>query len=212
MKYIILILVFLLGLSGGVLRAQISSDYGIFLGISGEHRHTILPIPKIGSVKPAIGGFYRLNINPRYSLRGGVNYAIGTTPEELLLGNTPLQKADFYGLVEFNFLPLSVRRDRIKLSTYIATGLAYYKSLVVPFHTGVKYNATDELTLGVEWNIRRGFRDNPTDPDTGFRKFRLTEWNSFFGVTIGYQVIKTCRTCPFYETNRMYKKNRSKKR
>ena len=41
---------------------------------------------------------YRLNLNPRYSIRGGVNFGIGTTPEEEVLGHTPLQKADFYGL------------------------------------------------------------------------------------------------------------------
>jgi hypothetical protein len=204
MKRLLILIGFLSGLTG--LHAQQSSDYGIFLGLTGEHRHTILPIPKIGSLKPAFGGFYRYNLNPRYALRAGINYGIGTTPEEATLNHTPLEKADFYGLFEFNFLPLSPRKDRIKVSTYIGTGVAYYKSFVVPFHTGVKYNATDELTLGVEWNLRRGFRQDPTDPDTGYRLFRLTEWNSFFGVTIGYKVIKTCRTCPFYETNRKYKK------
>jgi hypothetical protein len=204
MKHIIILSVFLLCFAG--LRAQQSSDYGIFLGLSHEHRHTILPIPKLGSVKPAVGGFYRFNLNPRYALRAGINYGIGTTPEEEVLGHTPLQKADFYGLFEFNYLPLSPRRDRIKVSTFLATGVAYYKSPVIPFITGVKYNATDELTLGVEWHLRRSFRQDPTDPDNGFRMFRLTQWNTFFGVTIGYKVIRTCRTCPFYETNRNYKR------
>lgn len=204
MKQIVLVFGFLLILTG--VKAQQSSDYGIFLGISQEHRHTILPIPKIGSVKPAIGGFYRFNFNPRYSLRGGVNYGIGATEEELILNHTPLEKVDAYGLFEFNFLPLSPRRDRIKVSTYIGTGLAYYKSIVVPFNTGVKYNPTDELTLGVEWALRRSFRTDPIDMDTGYRLFRLTQWNSFIGITIGYKVIRTCRTCPFYETNRKYKK------
>ena len=204
MKQIVLVFGLLLALSG--LRAQQSSDYGIFLGISEEHRHTILPIPKIGSVKPAIGGFYRFNFNPRYAIRAGVNYGIGTSEEEDILNHTPLEKADAYGVFEFNFLPLSPRRDRIKVSAFIATGIAYYKSPVIPFITGVKYNATDELTLGVEWNLNRGFRQDPIDMDTGFRLFRLTEWNSFIGITIGYKVIKTCRTCPFYETNRKYRK------
>ena len=204
MKQIVLIFGLLLGFS--TVNAQQSSDYGIFMGMSQEHRHTILPVPKIASIKPAFGAFYRYNLNPRYALRAGVNYGIGTTPEEILLGHTPLEKADAYGLFEFNFLPLSPRRDRIKVSTYIATGVAYYKSLVIPFHTGVKYNATDELTLGIEWNLRRSFRGNPTDPDTGYRLFRMTDWHTFFGVTVGYKVIRTCRTCPFYETNRKFKK------
>ena len=209
MKRIILILSLLVGFGGVALKAQQSSDYGIFLGISQEHRHTILPVPKIGSVKPAIGGFYRYNFNPRYSLRAGVNFGIGTSAEELILVHTPLQKTDFYGLFEYNFLPLTAKRDRIKVSTYIGTGIAYYKSLVIPFTTGVKYNATDALTLGVEWNLRRSFRNNPTDAETGYRLFRLTEWNSFIGITIGYKVLRKCRTCPFYETNRNYKKKHS---
>ncbi len=204
MKQIVLVIGLLLGFAG--LKAQQSSDYGIFLGISQEHRHTILPVPKIGSVKPAVGAFYRFNFNPRYALRAGVNYGIGTTPEELILAHTPLQKVDAYGLFEFNYLPLSPRRDRIKLSTFIATGIAYYKSFVIPFNTGIKYNVTDELTLGVEWDLRRGFRTDPTDPESGYRLFRLTEWNTFFGITISYKVIRTCRTCPFYETDRKFKR------
>jgi len=204
MKQIVLLFGLLIAFSG--LRAQQSSDYGIFLGLSHEHRYTILPIPKISSVKPAVGGFYRYNLNPRYALRAGVNYGIGTSLEEAVLVQTPLQKADAYGLFEFNFLPLSPRRDRIKVSTYIASGIAYYKTIVIPFQTGVKYNVTDELTLGVEWNLRRSFRTDPTDLDSGYRLFRLTQWNTFFGVTIGYKVYRTCRTCPFYETNRKYRK------
>ncbi len=204
MKQIVVVFGLLLGFAG--LSAQQSSDYGIFLGMSQEHRHTILPVPKIASIKPAVGAFYRYNLNPRYALRAGFNYGIGTSLEELVLAHSPLQKAAAYGLFEFNYLPLSPKRDQIKVSTFIATGLAYYKSFVIPFTTGVKYNVTDELTLGVEWNLYRGFRKDPMDLKSGYRLFRLTEWNPFFGITIGYKVIKTCRTCPFYETNRKFKK------
>jgi len=204
MKQIILGLIFLWGFVG--LKAQQSSDYGIFMGITHEHRHTILPVPREGSVKPAVGAFYRFNMNPRYALRAGINYGIGDTPEELFFEEGPLQKADVHALFEFNFLPLSPRRDMIKVSTFIATGLSYYKGLMIPFTTGVKYNATEQLTLGAEWDLRYGFRNDPVDPDTGYRIFHIADWHSFFGITVGYKVIRRCRTCPFYETNRNYRK------
>ena len=59
-------------------KAQESSDYGIYLGMGAEHAQTILPIPEVNSglpsIYPAVGAFYRKNLNPRYSWRVEGNY------------------------------------------------------------------------------------------------------------------------------------------
>jgi len=199
-------LLLILGFSGlfGFVPAQESSDYGLFLGTSFEHSQTILPYWERGSFMPAIGAFYRYNLNPRYGIRGGVNFG--------MIPNTPTMMVDGHGLFEFNFLPLNPTRDKPKVSTFIAAGLGaiYYSSpiapnfgLTIPFDVGVKYRVSENWGLSLEWDLRRivwRFSENE------FSMFAPSNWYSYVGVTANYKIIRTCKTCPFYESNR--KKNR----
>ena len=200
-------LLLILGFSGlfGFVPAQESSDYGLFLGASFDHRQTILPHPVNVSFMPAVGAFYRYNLNPRYGIRGGINFG--------MIPNTSSMMLDGHGLFEFNFLPLNPTRDKPKVSTFIAAGLgAFYKSssnggndigVTIPFDVGVKYRISENWGLSLEWDLRRivwRFGENE------FSKFAPSNWYSYVGVTANYKIIRTCKTCPFYESNR--KKNR----
>ncbi|MCK5821666.1 MAG: hypothetical protein KAH17_07265 [Bacteroidales bacterium] len=191
-------LLLLLGFFGifGSASTQESTDYGFFLGMSQEHLQTIMPVPKAGSVMPAIGAFYRYNLNSRYGLRGGINYGLAT--------GAGLNSLDIHGLFEFNFLPLNPTLEKPKVSTFVAAGLGLYQiEPVMAFNVGVKYRLTERIGFSVEWDLRRKIIGADPDTDTYVLP---SNWYSHIGVTASYNIIKTCKTCPFYESNR--KKNR----
>lgn len=175
--------------------AQESNDFGLFLGTSYIHQSTILPVPgNLPNSQPdlGIGGFYRKNLNPRYALRFG--------------GYAGFNSADIHALFEFNFLPLNPRHDTPKVSTFVASGLAATYDVTnlfrpaIPFNVGVKYRVTERFGLSVEWNIRRLLTVGVNSPDSDDR------WRSLIGITANYNVIKTCKTCPYYESNRKRKR------
>ena len=191
-------LLLILGFSGvfGFVTAQESTDYGIFLGMSHEHSQTILPIPDAGSVLPDVGAFFRYNLNPRYGLKVGVNYGIAP--------GTALSALDVHGLFEFNFLPLNPTREKPKVSTFVAAGFGFFQlSPVWAFDVGVKYRVSKEVGLSLEWDLRRKISEALPDAES----FILpSSWYSHIGLTASYSIVRTCKTCPYYETNR--KKNR----
>ncbi len=196
MKRLLLILGFL-GLFG-LVSAQESTDYGLFLGMSQEHLQTILPIPKGESLMPAFGVFYRFNMNPRHSIRGGINYGMAQ--------GAGLTSLDIHALFEFNFLPLNPTREKPKVSTFVAAGLGFYQiEPVIAFNVGVKYRVTERVGLSLEWDLRR--KISKATPDTESGLYILpSNWYSHVGVTASYNIIKTCKTCPFYESSK--RKNR----
>lgn len=211
--------------------AQKSYDYGLFLGMTQSHLSSILPIPdnadpKLQSVPGhfglnyAAGGYYRYSLNSRYAIRGGANAGFKRDYLSPYLG-------EVYGLFEFNFHPLSPKRDKHLITSYIDVGLSYLidfeekkqadkfndvvlppskywiRNLRIPFNVGVRYNATPTLTIGVEWAIRKGYqldyRDTNAIPEY---TPLMANWRSHVGITVGYMVSNYCRTCPFYENER----------
>lgn len=205
--------------------AQKSYDYGLFMGMTQNHIYSILPLPDSGGLDYAAGGYYRYSLNERYSLRGGVNAGFDRT-------NLKPNMVDAYGFFEFNFHPLSPKRDKKLITSYISVGLSYVvdfplyntvsqmpnasmtkymiRNVRIPFNVGVRYNATPSLTIGVEWALRKGYQldyqetlNYPTVPLSP-PEFTplLANWRSHVGITIGYMVSNYCRTCPFYENER----------
>lgn len=220
MKKVLVIIGLLAAVQG--LLAQVSSDYGIFLGGTMHHLHSILPYPLTKPIAPAGGLYYRYNINSRYALRGGLN--AGFFPKDPNSPNFNVPELDLHGLVEFNFHVLNPKRKNRLLSSFIATGLSYiynnnvyenanarvlldpnykmteywFRNIAIPFNVGVKYNATEQLTLGAEWALRKTFQINWIEPDNK----QISNWQSYIGILIGYKIIKKCKTCPFYEQDR----------
>jgi hypothetical protein len=183
--------------------AQRSYDYGLFLGTTQSHRYSILPVPDINGLDYSAGGYYRYSLNSRYSLRGGVNLGFDRT-------NFMPNMFDAFGLFEFNFHPLSPKRDKKKLTSYVAVGLAYLDSIPfaqknfkvrVPFNVGVRWNATPSLTVGVEWALRKGY-EKDLNPLIDRYNPLLSNWKSHVGITVGYMVSNYCKTCPFYDNER----------
>jgi hypothetical protein len=184
-------------------KAQKSYDYGLFLGMTQSHRYSILPVPDFNGLDYAAGGYYRYSLNARYSLRGGVNLGFDHT-------NFMPNMVDAFGFFEFNFHPLSPKRDKKKVTSYISVGLSYLDSIPmapkirnirVPFNVGVRWNATPSLTLGIEWALRKGYEKDFTLPEPRYNPL-LANWKSHVGVTIGYMVSNYCKTCPFYDNER----------
>jgi hypothetical protein len=205
-------------------KAQKSYDYGLFLGMTESHGDfSILPIPDTSGFGYAAGGYYRYSMNERYSWRGGVNMGF-----DRFTMNPNL--VDAFGLFEFNFHPLSPKREKKLVSSYISVGLSYLidlqllkavpnipnakmtnfmiRNIRIPFNVGVRYNATPNLTLGVEWAIRKGYQLDyygalpyGSLPKPEYNNL-LSNWRSHIGVTVGYMVSNYCRTCPFYDNER----------
>jgi opacity protein-like surface antigen len=199
------------------LNAQKSFDYGITMGTTQNHLYTILPIADASGYSYAAGGYYRHSQNPRYSWRGGLMAGFDrTTFQPNML--------DAYGLFEVNFHPLSTKRDKKLISSYVGVGLSYLvdfnlfravsqtpgasmggfmtRNVRIPFNVGVRYNVTTNLTIGAEWALRKGYQQDYENPDKPFSNFLLANWRSHFGITVGYMVSNYCKTCPFYDNER----------
>ena len=198
-------------------KAQKSFDYGLFMGVTEQHKYTILPVPNANGIDYALGGYYRFSMNPRYSWRAGINGGFDHV-------NFKPNMVDAFGLFEFNFHPLSSKREKQQFTSYIATGLSYLvdfelfktvnqtpgalmgkymvKNIRIPFAVGARYNISSKWTAGVEWTLRKGYQLDYDIPDAPVHNFMLSNWRSHFGITIGYLVSNYCKTCPFYENER----------
>lgn len=213
MKKILFISVFIATTLG--VNAQKSYDYGVFLGMTEAHLYTILPQPDSKGLDYAAGLYYRRSLNARYSWRVGSN---------LGFSGAGIKVSDVFGLFEFNFHPLNVKREKQLVTSYIDVGLSYQvewpvyqtvsqtpnssmtgymlRNVRIPFNVGVRYNVTNSLTLGIEWALRKGYQKDYEIPEEPVSNFLMSNWRSYFGVTIGYMVSNYCRTCPFYENER----------
>jgi hypothetical protein len=200
-----------------MVNAQKSFDYGVTLGTTESHLYTVLPIPDANGFDYMAGGYYRYSLNPRYSWRGGINAGFDRT-------NFQPNMLDAFGLFEFNFHPLSTKRDKKLITSYIGVGLSYLvdfntfntisqtpgasmgkymvRNIRIPFNFGVRYNVTSNLTVGAEWALRKGYQMDYENPDVPFSNFLMSNWRSHFGITIGYMVSNYCKTCPFYDNER----------
>ncbi|MCD6347217.1 MAG: hypothetical protein J7L96_07345 [Bacteroidales bacterium] len=197
------------------IKAQKSSDFGVFLGMNQEHLQTILPVPLPLSMFPAAGVFYRYNLNPRYAIRAGVNCAFDFISSQLKVLET-------HALFEFNFLPLDPRKDKPKVSTFVATGIGvgYYQqeiystdsdgkrnwspiSASIPFVLGAKYRVAENFGMSAEWSLRKKM-------GSGISKSFISpsRWYSFVGITAHYKILKKCPDCPYYEKQQHKKKKR----
>jgi len=140
----------------------------------------------VNKLKPTVGFFYRKNINKRYALRYGFNYAKLAATDKVrttilsqyrhLSFTSDLMEA--YGLLEFNFIPYQINnRTTSRFSPFVFIGLAAFNvdpkiagrdldalesnliSVSVPFGIGLKFNFSGNLGLGIEWGMRKTFSD-----------------------------------------------------
>lgn len=161
-------------------------DVGIAGGLSYYIGEINPSMQMVNRPKPSIGLFYRKNINKRYALRYGVNYAKLAATDKIRSTNlSEYRQLSFssdlweaYGVLEFNFIPYQINnRTTSKFSPFVFIGLATFKvgpevkgrdlgasgsdliSVSIPFGLGVKFDLSGNLGLGIEWGIRKTFSD-----------------------------------------------------
>jgi hypothetical protein len=186
MKKLIVFIILASGFMGSY--AQVSTDYGILLGGSVDHNVHFTNL-SFSNANPVAGLYYRYNFNPRTALRAGYN--------------STLSGGHLLGIYEFNFTSLNPNRQTAKFSSYIGPGIGlpilysapYINVPKLAFNIGAKYNVSPKFTLALEWSLLGDVKNFILNPNGD-------NWNSTIGIQIGYKVVKRCKTCPFYETER----------
>ena len=216
MKKIIIIAVFF-GIIIGA-KAQKKVDLGIFGGGS-YYLGDINQSEQFYSLSYAIGGLYRFNINPRYTIRCSIFY--GNLQADDQDFNNRFQQSrgnSFSGTVldatlqfEFNFIPYSTFGKAGEYTVYTSGGIGVAfvnisgpsSPLVIPFGVGTKVNLGKKMGIGIEWGFRKMFYDkldgfeNPIDPE--YRSFiHNFDWYSIAGISLTYKIYGGSVDCPAY--------------
>ncbi|MBA7532944.1 hypothetical protein ES705_25179 [subsurface metagenome] len=198
--------------------AQRKVDLGVFSGGS-YYLGDINQSRQLYAPSIAVGGFYRYNVNPRYSIRGNVYYG-GLKGDDRDFNNAFTDSIRFKISIldvalqfEFNFLPYNTRGKKWDYSPYVAGGVGFsyinsatsaskYK-LIIPFGVGLKVNVDKRLSMGMEWSFRKTFNDdidglrNLNDP--GYRSILHNyDWYSFTGIFVTYKIFNYRDDCPAY--------------
>jgi hypothetical protein len=204
-------------------------ELGIFAGTSyyigniNTSRHFHMP-------SPALGIMAKFNFNEHYSLRAGLNYG-QVRADDLYSGNILHQTRaasflnNFYDLSlqgEFNFQPFRVTIFNRPFCTYITAGMAYslvpgsagssgisgdpgasLNYLNLPFGGGIKYGLSRRVTLGMEWILKKSFKDD-IDGVKSFGQFSSpslvhnNDWVSLVGFFITIKPFDRRGDCPAY--------------
>ncbi|MBE9466843.1 MAG: outer membrane beta-barrel protein [Bacteroidetes bacterium] len=171
----------------------------------------------------AYGGFYRYDIDKRYSLRLNIFYMNLAGDDNDF--DSKYQKDrnqsfktnifDITLLTEFNFLPYEqTNRKKNNYTPYVTAGVTYYlkdfgfgsifDNLAIPFGFGFKYNINKQIALGTEWNFRKTFRDDIDfeylEPSVAQKQLGYEhdkDWYSFAGIFLTYK-FKTYTSCPAF--------------
>jgi len=209
--------------------AQRKFDLGVFTGGSyylgdiNQSRHIYAP-------SIAVGGFYRYNINPRYSIRGNLYYG-GLKGDDRDFNNVfqdSIRLAYFKASIldvalqfEFNFLPYNTRGKKWDYSPYVTGGIGFSfinsttsaptYELIIPFGIGFKVNLEKRLSAGLEWGFRRTFNDDIDDLENwnapGYPSlFHNYDWYSFTGIFVTYKIFNYRDDCPAYWDDSLRKK------
>ncbi|MCD6565515.1 MAG: hypothetical protein J7K53_06190 [Bacteroidales bacterium] len=212
-----IIIAFFLGTIIGA-KAQKKVDLGIFGGGS-YYLGDINQSKQFYSLSYALGGLYRFNINPRYTIRCSIFYG-NLQADDQDFNNRFQQSRDnsFSGTVldatlqfEFNFMPYSTfgRAGEYTVYTTGGIGVAFINisgpssPLVIPFGVGAKVNLGKKMGIGIEWGLRKMFYDkldgfeNPIDPE--YRSFiHNFDWYSIAGISLTYKIYGGSEDCPAY--------------
>jgi len=201
--------------------AQQNANFGIIGGIS-YYMGDINPSRHFYNPAPAFGVIYRLNINPRFAVRGNAYYTTLSGSDEdfedvLLHPDRPYQPVTFSTSLldlnlqtEFNFLPFTPNIGSFNYTPYVSAGLGFTMTmseganhhLTFPFGIGAKLNISKKISTGIEWSFRKAFSDlidgqeNPTGVQSLIHN---NDWYSYLGVFITYKFLNFAADCPAYE-------------
>ena len=143
--------------------------------------------PLLG-LHPSFGVVFRDNINFRWAMKanllmGGVSGSTKNS-DNVYFGNASVEFSrkffELGGQMEFNFLPYSDKFSYLntsKMTPYLMAGLGFtfapgdeiFFGLNLPVGLGVKYKVKNRVNLGLEYSVRKLFRDDFDAPDkSGF--------------------------------------------
>ncbi len=213
------LLIFLLLYPCMWITAQRNANFGIIGGIA-YYMGDINPNRHFYKPSPAFGLIYRININPRYAIRGNAYYAQVRGSDldfpELLHPDRAFLPVSFTTTMldlnlqtEFNFLPFTPNVGKFKYTPYVSGGLGFTLAMsantnhhfTFPFGVGVKFNLTSKISTGAEWSFRKSFTDHidRVENPTGIQSLiHNNDWYSYLAVFITYKFFKFAEECPAY--------------
>ena len=204
-----LIAVILIMLSSIATYAQ-NGDIGLFAG-SSYYTGDLNPGTPFKNSSPAFGAFYRYIINNRLALKAGYT---GTTLKSDDFQNRGIsfktKLNEISAQLEVNFTEFGIEAGEKRLSPYIFGGIGYtwftarrdsmgFKSDPIqanitsfPFGLGIKYTPVENLSVGLEWGLRKNLGkqadkiDNVYEP--GVRISDAKDWYAFAGLWISLRL------------------------
>jgi hypothetical protein len=204
-----LIAVILIMLSSIATYAQ-NGDIGLFAG-SSYYTGDLNPGTPFKNSSPAFGAFYRYIINNRLALKAGYT---GTTLKSDDFQNRGIsfktKLNEISAQLEVNFTEFGIEAGEKRLSPYIFGGIGYtwftarrdsmgFKSDPIqanitsfPFGLGIKYTPVENLSVGLEWGLRKNLGkqadkiDNVYEP--GVRISDAKDWYAFAGLWISFRL------------------------
>lgn len=210
------LIVFLLAVFPGNIKAQKRIDPGIFAGAS-YYMGDLNPVMHFAQPKMALGALCRYNFNEHNALRFSATYHSLSGNDVDILGNVRNFDATFVDLAlnfEFNWKPYLTAHRKTKASPYVSAGLGYNlrlsgtggvaSHLTFPFAAGYKINLGRWLSGGIEAGPRRAFGDmidgvsNPGLADA-VAPLGNRDWYIHTGVFLTYKIFKLWEDCPTYE-------------
>jgi hypothetical protein len=217
------LLILAIGLLPGVfVCAQRNANFGLIGGVS-YYMGDVNPSRHFYNPSYALGVIYRININPRYAVRGNVYYTTLSgsdldfplllhpdRPYEPVTFSTTLLDMNLQG--EFNFLPFTPNIGKFNYTPYVSTGLGFTMALstdagathhlTFPLGIGAKLNISKKISTGIEWSFRKAFTDNIDGQEnpTGVQSLiHNNDWYSYLGVFITYKFFNYATDCPAYQ-------------
>jgi hypothetical protein len=175
---------------------------------------------------PSFGAVVRKNLNFRWAakadlLTGRVSGDTKNTRNVFPGGAQAFFSRSFYelgGQMEFHFLPYSDKFAYLgasKMTPYLFTGLGFtfapgdnqnFFSLNLPLGVGVKYKVRNRINLGLEYGVRRLFRDDLDAPNSeGFHldnpykipvsRVKNNDWYSVLSFTVTWDFGPNSKQC-----------------
>jgi hypothetical protein len=156
--------------------------------------------------EPAYGGFFRVNINPRFAVK--TQFVAASLQQQ-----TELNYVDISSHIEFHFydygLPSYSQRKKHVISPYIFTGLGIcaYSDMFngtnfepsLPFGVGIKVKIGNKLNMGLEWSMHKLFTDKFDNVDNPYQLesniFYNNDWYSLATVFLSFDLGDTKFKC-----------------
>ncbi|MDP4290168.1 MAG: DUF6089 family protein [Bacteroidota bacterium] len=184
-------------------------DVGLFAG-GAYYTGDLNPGKPFQKYSPVAGAFYRYNFTDRLALRTGYSYATLISSDFQNRGlsfKTNLNEVSTQ--FEVNFSEFGIKVDEHNLSPYIFGGIGYtwftahkdsvgVKSSVqtnitsFPFGMGIKYNPLENVSMGLEWGLRKTLGSDADKIDnvyeSGVRVSNAKDWYAFAGFWISIRL------------------------